>query len=409
MILYQILMGLALPFFLAHAFWQGGAQALRERLGICLPTAMGQTLWLHGASVGELTSARWVIHELIAKRPGLSIFVTANSVTGRDMVGDWNMPGVRAALAPLDGFGAAGRLLDRLRPQALIIVENELWPARIAAAHRRGVQVLVIGARLSERSFARWGRFPLLIGGVLAQIDWLSPQDDASGVRLLALGLAAEALGPTVTLKALVVASTGVAPFLSPAPRTATLLAASTHDSEEPGIVRAFARARAQGGPRVLILAPRHPQRGGAIATMIAAQGLSLAQWSKAEVPGPQTQVFLADTLGEMPSWYAMAGICLIGGSFANRGGHTPFEPASYDCALIHGPSVHNFAPQFSALDHGGGALALGDLDELPDILKKLDVTAQLALCGAARPLLAQFSAGAQDIILRLLMALPSA
>ena len=409
MILYQILMALALPFILTQALWRGGQAALRDRLGLGPDLPPGPALWLHGASVGEVTSARWVIEALRAARPDVQILVTANTLTGRDVVAGWGLAGVRAALAPVDSAGAAGRLLDRITPQALVIIENELWPARSAAAHRRGVQVLVIGARLSDRSAARWRHLPGLIGPLLARIDWLSPQDEASARHLTALGLPGAALGPTITLKAQAMAQDRPSPFAAPAPRAATLLAASTHPGEEAGILGAFAAARAQGGPQILILAPRHPARGDEVAALITASGLRFARRTLGQVPDATTTVFLADTLGEMDLWYQMAGICLIGGSFADRGGHTPFEPASWGCALIHGPSVHNFAPQFAALDRVGGAVALRQIDAVTDALLGMDAARQGQLAQAARTGLAPFAAGAKAIPDRLLHCLPRA
>lgn len=409
MILYQILMALALPFVLAQTLRRGGKAALLARLGLGLVLPPGPCLWLHGASVGEVTSARWVIEAVRAARPDVQILVTTNTLTGRDIVAGWGLVGVRAALAPVDAAGAAGRLLDKITPQALVIIENELWPARIADAHRRGVPVLVIGARLSDRSAARWRHLPGLIGPLLARIDWLSPQDGASAQRLVALGLPQSALGPTVTLKAQALEQDWPPPFAAPASRAATLLAASTHPGEEAGILSAFAAARAQGGPQFLILAPRHPARGDEVAALITATGLRFARRALGQVPDATTPVFLADSLGEMALWYQMAGNCLIGGSFADRGGHTPFEPASFDCALIHGPSVHNFAPQFAALDQAGGALALRLIADLTGALLGLDAARQGQLAQAARAGLAPFAAGAEAIPDRLLQCLPRA
>jgi hypothetical protein len=134
--------------------------------------------------VGEVTSARWVIEALLAARPGLQILVTTNTATGRAQVQAWSMLGVTAALAPVDSAGAAGRVLDRWRPQALVIVENELWPARLRAADNRGVPVLVIGARISGRSARRWRWVGWLMRPMLERIDWLSAQDsDSATVR----------------------------------------------------------------------------------------------------------------------------------------------------------------------------------------------------------------------------------
>lgn len=406
--LYQILMALLLPAMLAHAWITGGRRALRERWGLAAAPRTGQRLWLHGASNGELASARAVLQELLAARPGLAVLVTSNSLTGRDLVEGWRLPRVTAALAPLDTAGAAARLMDRFLPQALVILENELWPSRLAAAHRRGVQILVIGARLSEGSAARWRLWPGLIGDALARLDWVSAQDEASARRLVGLGLPQAALGPTVTLKAMPAPATPQEPpFAPPAPRAACLLAGSTHPGEEGPILSAFAGARLRGGPSFLILAPRHARRGDEVAALIASQGLTLARRSAGQVPEPDTQVYLADTMGEMGLWYAMAGICLIGGTFTDRGGHTPFEPAAHGCALIHGPDVANFAPQFAALHAAGGAIGLTDFAGLEPALCAMPAGRQASLAAAGRAALAPFGRGGKEITERILAALP--
>lgn len=407
MILYQILMALALPAFLLHAALRGGPGAISQRLGLGDAPDQASRLWLHGASLGEVTSARWVIEALRAARPGLQVLVTTNSTTGRDMVNGWGVAGVRAVLAPFDSGGAAGRFLDRIRPQALVIVENELWPSRIAAAHRRGVPVLVIGARMSARSARRWRLWPGLIGATLGRLDWLSAQDDASGRRLTALGLPVQVLGPVLALKSLARTQARAAPFAAPAARASCLLAASTHEGEEAAILAAFASARAKGGPQFLILAPRHPARGDEIARMIDALGLPFVRWSKGQSPAPQTAVMLADTLGDMALWYQMAGICVIGGTFVARGGHTPFEPAQFGCAILHGPFTANFAAPFAALDQGAGARPLGRIEDLAAALQDLSAADQASLVQAAPGCLAPFTTGAPEVIARLLQALP--
>jgi 3-deoxy-D-manno-octulosonic-acid transferase len=387
MILYQLLMALALPFILGHQAIFGARGALAERLGRGAEPLPGPSLWLHGASVGEVTSARWVIEALLRRRPGLQVLVTTNTATGRDTVRRWGLAGVTAALAPLDSAGAAGRVLDRWRPQALILVENELWPARLWAADNRGVPVLVIGARMSARSARRWRFGAGLIRGSLQRIRWLSAQDEASEQRLIALGLDAAALGPVVALKSRAAAKDRPAPFAPVAARSATLLAASTHPGEEALILDAFQAAPAFDH---LILAPRHPKRGAELAQMLRARGLAFAQWSQGEVPGPQTRIFLADTLGDMDHWYRMAGVTVIGGSFAPKGGHTPWEPAAYGSALVHGPSVENFADRFAALDAGKAALRAADAPGLAAALVSMTPARQAEMASAATLLLQQ-------------------
>lgn len=379
MLLYRILMALLVPILLLRLARSGH---LGERLGIGARPAPGASLWLHGASNGELASARWVLESLLAARPGLQVLVTVNTATARAMVVGWQLPGVTVAFAPLDGWGAASRVLRHWQPLALVLVENELWPARIAAAARQGVPVLVIGARMSARSATRWQRLRGLIGQTLARVAWLSAQDDASLQRLHDLGLGAEAAGPVLALKAFAAQTTPELPFAPPAPRAETLLAASTHDGEEALILQGFLASPF----RFLIIAPRHPRRVAEIANMLTAQNIRFAQRSRDETPGPDTQIYLADTMGEMAFWYAMSGACVIGGTFADKGGHTPWEPALAGAAILHGPSLHNFAAPFAALDAAGGAVAV--TGDLASALAGLDAARQAELAAVARTVL---------------------
>ena len=398
--LYQLIMAVLLPVLLVVAASRGG---LRERLGQVPPPGPGPRLWLHGASNGELTSARWVVERLVKARPGLQVLVTANSATGRAMVAGWGLPGIVAAFAPLDAAGAPGRVLDIWEPQALVIVENELWPSRIAAAHRRGVPVLVIGARMSERSAARWGRLRGLVGGMLARVDWLSAQDDGSRARFLALGLRPEAAGPVLALKAQAGGEAAALPFAPPWPRSRVLLAASTHEGEEAIALDGFLAARETFDH--LILAPRHPRRSEEVQALLTARGIAFATRSKGEVPGAATPVHLADTLGEMPAWYAMAGACLIGGTFAPKGGHTPWEPARAGCAILHGPDVSNNAAPFAALDKAEAAIRVARPEDLAAALRGLTPERQAAMTARADKALAP-EVGGEAIIAAILRAM---
>lgn len=334
-------MGAAAP--LGGALW-------RERLALTgpAPNTASQPggIWLHAASVGELTSARVLIDALAE---AFAVTITTNSRTGRDLAMATGLP---CALAPLDVPQAVGRFLDRVRPAVLVTVENELWPNRSRLAARRGVAQVVVGARISERSARRWARIPAMIAPMLARIDALSAQDQASEARLLALGLSPSALTPRLNLKLL--EPSLVQPGPEGPDRAATILLASTHEGEDEILLDAWQAAR-QSRPHLrLIIAPRHPRRGDALSGLLRGRGIAHARRSQggtADAP-----VLLADTLGEMALWYAAAGICVIGGSFVDHGGHTPWEPAARRCAIVHGPHVANQAEAFADLAQAGGA-----------------------------------------------------
>ena len=304
------------------------------------PAARPAPIWLHGASVGELTSARPVI-EMLAARTDL--LVTANTTTGRQTAADW---GLRARLAPLDTPQALRRFLGRYRPRVAVTLENELWPNRSALLAASGVRQIVIGARMSERSARRWARLPWLIGPMLRRIDGLSAQDMGSEDRLTALGLPEASLMPRMQLKLLGPARNRPGP--APETRPHTVLAASTHEGEEELVLDAFMTARRQVAGLRLIVAPRHPVRADDVARHIAARGLPVSR--RSEGADETAPVLLADTLGEMARWYDSAFICITGGSLVPKGGHTPWEPASHECAILHGPHVANFSEDYALL-----------------------------------------------------------
>ncbi|MGV8984989.1 MAG: 3-deoxy-D-manno-octulosonic acid transferase [Cypionkella sp.] len=378
---------------LAVALWRRitGAEpafALGERLGH-LPAPQGPSVWLHGASNGEIASARWVIEALLADRPGLCVLVTANTATARAMVTGWGLPGVTAAFAPLDLRWPLSRLLRTWQPKALITVEGEIYPRRFATCAKAGIPVLLIGARMSERSFRGWKELQPVMAKALGTVRMASAQDQASADRLLALGLPAPVLAAPCDLKAVAIQQL---PAPDTAPRSARvdwLLAASTHAGEEEIVLDAYLETRDRF--RHLILAPRHPRRGDEVAALVTARGLSLARRSAGAMPstevgaGAETEtVFLADTMGEMDLWYSLSGACFVGGSFAPKGGHSPWEPARHGCAILHGPSVGNFANPYAALDASGGAVALRDPADLSGALQGLDAARQDEMSRAA-------------------------
>lgn len=365
---------------------------LRERLALRGPDVIPGGIWLHAASVGELTSARVLAQALAAEFP---LMVTTNSLTGRDLA---RKLGWQAALAPLDVPQAVERFLARVEPSVLVTVENELWPNRSAMADALGVAQVVVGARISARSAERWGKLPGLIRPMLGRIDALSAQDAGSEERLLRLGLPASALGTRLNLKLLGPAQ--IHPPEDAPDRSRTVLAASTHEGEDEAVLDAFIAAR-RGAPDLrLILAPRHPERGDAVAGMIAARGLEFTRRSQGG--GPEAGVLLADTLGEMADWYRAAAICITCGSFTDRGGHTPWEPAAWRCAILHGPHVANHAGDYADMDRAGAAELATDLPRALTALAQ-DAPRQRRMGRAARDMLLTRAGDPAPLIARVL------
>lgn len=393
MILYRLAFWLALPFLILR-LWRRGAPELGLRMGWRMPGRPdGRLLWIHGASNGELASARGVVDMALASDPRLQVLVTANTATGRDLAQGWGLPRLAASLAPFDLRGATRRFLDHWMPDGLIVIENEIWPNRMDLCAARALPVAVLGARMSERSARNWARFPRLAARVFGAIGWISAQDAASRQRLADLGVAGTRLGPVVTLKSAPDVAGGASAL--PWPRASTILAASTHDGEEAMVLDALAAARFGRPDLRLILAPRHARRGGSVAALASARGFAPAVRSRGEAPTAETAVFLADTMGEMALWYRAAGVTFVGGSLVEAGGHTPYEPVAAGSVVVHGPHVANNAAAYAALDQAGAAVAVADAGGLADAMRRLaESRIQTELAGRARQALAAADPG---------------
>lgn len=430
MLIYRLLVSLVAPIvalrlLLRRVAGRDGAGALAERLGAGasglgteklgaeeLGTeelgAGGPVIWLHAASNGELTSVRALIEGMLRRDPTVRLQITTNTETGRALARSWDLPRCQATLAPLDHRLILRRFLTRTRPAALVVVENELWPNRLAACAARAIPVLVVGARMSDRSARRWALLPGLTRNILAAITALSAQDAGSEAHFIALGLPRDRLLAALNLKTAPAATSPpeVKALRATLPRATTLLAASTHAGEEPPLLAAFAAARRANPALRLILAPRHPRRAAEIAALIGRAGLAHGARSQGAAPG-DAPVYLADTMGEMPLWYALAGVTFVGGSLTDRGGHTPYEPAALGSAIVHGPHVSNFRAAYQALDAAGAALPVtaATLAEALTALA-LDPARQSAMAEAARQVLAG-AADSDPLIDAILATLP--
>jgi 3-deoxy-D-manno-octulosonic-acid transferase len=399
--LYRLLLSLFAAAALAQAARRGGLSAMRDRLRVAEP-APGPHVWLHGASNGELASARPVLERLIAARPDLNWLVTANSETGLALVRGWALPRTSLRPAPLDLARTNRRVFAAWQVRAHITLESELWPNRLLLCPG---PVIGLGTRLSAGSARTWARFPRLARRLLGRLSHVSAQDPGSAARLCALGLPPERLGATVDLKAFYSPPAVPAPLL---PRAQTWLAASTHPGEEAVVLDAHARLLAREPGARLILAPRHPRRAEEIAALIRARGLSMAQRSHGAAPG-EAQVYLADTMGEMALWYASAGRVFIGGTLTDRGGHTPYEPAAFGAALLHGPDMRNFTTAADRLAGARAARVTGDAEALAAALSALAAPEAQAAMGARAQAALRPEADAEALCAALLAHLPPA
>ncbi len=387
------------------------AARLPERMGEAgLPRPEGQLVWLHAASVGEAASLLEMLRRLTQARPQLTCLVTTGTRTSALFLADRLPENCLHQFAPVDVVPWVRRFLEHWRPDVAVWTESELWPAMLCEADARGIPMLLINARISNRSFRHWQLMPGMARALLARFRRILAQDDLAGEQLIALGADPALLTVEGSLKE------GAAPLPyveSERVRIARALtgrpvwlAASTHPGEEEIALGAHVSARRALPMLAMILAPRHPQRGDELAAMLRGAGLQVAQRSKGEPIGADTDVYLADTLGEMGLWYRIAAVSFVGGSLVEVGGHNPFEPALLGSAILYGPHVRNFADGYRRLAEAGAAVMVRSEAELGAALVETMAPDRAAAMAAAAWAACSEGAEVTDTVLEAIGAL---
>jgi 3-deoxy-D-manno-octulosonic-acid transferase len=360
------------PRFLRWRLKRGkeNAERLAERYGeASQPRPPGPLIWLHGASVGEMLAVIPLIERLRAKN--FAVLMTSGTVTSAALAEQRLPAGAVHQFVPLDAPQFVGRFLDHWRPDLALFVESDLWPNLILTCAEREIPMILVNGRVSERSFKRWRFLPQAIAALLARFDLCLAQSSGDAQRYGQLG--APRISNIGNLKLDVPAPPADAPTLSKLTgivlTRSVIAAASTHPGEEDEIIAAHRELRAKHPTLLTIIAPRHPERGAGIAEAAKGAGLSVALRSHGDLPKPEIDVFIADTLGELGLIYRLAPIVFMGGSLASRGGQNPIEAIRLGAAIIHGPHVWNFAEIYQSLDAAHGAQLVADQDSLTSSL----------------------------------------
>jgi 3-deoxy-D-manno-octulosonic-acid transferase len=368
---YRLLSALAAPFaplLISHRLKHGKEHPARldERYGKSkLARPPGAVVWVHGASVGELLAVIPLIERIREK--GLAVLCTSGTVTSANVAEQRLPPGAIHQFVALDAPRFVRRFLDHWRPDIAIFVESDLWPNLVMTSAKRGIPLIVVNGRVSERSFNRWRRMPSTIGALLRCFDLCLAQSTAHAGRFRDLG--APRVTTTGNLK-LDVPEPPADPEALAALKAAVgertiIVAASTHAGEETMLIEAHRRLR-HSFPRLLtIIAPRHPDRGPGILEIARAADLEARLRSRGELPASLTDIYVADTLGELGLIYRLAPIVFVGGSLASHGGQNPIEAIKLGAAILHGPHVWNFAEIYEALDKSHGAEQVTDVGKL--------------------------------------------
>ncbi|WP_316013737.1 3-deoxy-D-manno-octulosonic acid transferase [Roseobacter sp. HKCCA0434] len=378
---------------------------LDERLGhASVERPEGPLIWFHAASVGESLSLLDLLSRIRAGWPEIAILVTTGTVTSADLMRQRLPEGVLHQYYPLDFRAAVDRFLDHWRPDLVLWTESELWPTMLRRLHQRSIPALLINARMSEKSATRWRWAPGLVRATLRRFDLILAQDSDSRSRMIALGAPEGSTEVSGSLKD----SATPLPHDEAARRDLAgriagrpvWCAASTHPGEEEIVVEAHRLARKAAPGLMLILVPRHPDRGPGIAVDLKADDWRVGLRSAGDRLDEHQEIYVADTLGELGLWYRLCPVSLVAGSLLPIGGHNPFEPAALGSAIIHGPHVDNFRDAYAQLSSAEAAVEVAGAADLAAAVADLVRPDRAAALATAAWDLSSAGAGTLDIVL---------
>ncbi|MGI5816914.1 MAG: 3-deoxy-D-manno-octulosonic acid transferase [Armatimonadota bacterium] len=424
-VVYNLLLVLFLPLVGLYLVWRmfGRGKHLAdfgERMG-----AIGERLgglssddpivWVHAVSAGEVAAVVPVIRQIRVSEPMAQIALSTVTTTGREMAESRGIDPDALFYFPFDLPGVVDHVLDTVRPDVLVLVETELWPNMLHAAAARGVSVIIVNGRVSDRSFARARLLKPLFAWMLSTVDLICAQSEQDAERFRELGAPAER-----------VIVTGNSKFDEqfPSVREAdvskyrqdfgfgredpVMLAASTHEGEEEIALVAFTRLRVTHPNIQLIIAPRHPERGGRVEELVKSHGYAAYRRSRAieaggadplaPQRGPQVCVAILDTIGELARVYAVSTVSFVGNSLVVGGGHNILQPVALGRPALFGPHMENFRDIAAICLREEVGIEVANVHELvAETDRLLDSEGDIALIAARGPAVIDKYAGASE------------
>lgn len=375
--IYTALLYLIAPIVLLRFLWRSLSvpayrRRIGERFGFLPRLPGGGGLWLHAVSVGEVQASAPLIQRLLQDHPDLSIIVTTTTPTGSRRLRELLGQAVLHVYAPYDVPWVVRRFLDAARPRLAVFIETEIWPNILAQCQRRGIPTVLANARLSDRSAQRYARLSRFAHEVFGTLGLVAAQSEADAQRYRTLGVPPERVTVTGSIKF----DVRLPPSLQE--QSAVIkriwgedrpvwIAASTHEGEDELILAAHRQVLETVPDALVVLVPRHPERFGRVVQLALKQGFQLVKRSDNRPCDPITNVFVGDSMGELPMFFAAADLAFMGGSLVPHGGHNPLEPAASGVPVVTGPHVFNFAPITEMLISAEAAVQVASTDELAD------------------------------------------
>ena len=375
-LVYTAALYCAAPFLIGRLLWRGwrnsaywGRIGERFGLGARIGSQRG-CVWVHAVSVGEVQAAVPIVKALKGRYPEETIVVTSTTPTGAARVSKAFGGGVVHRYFPFDFPGAVARFLDRIEPRVAIIMETEIWPNLLAQCRLRGVPVILANVRLSERSATGYRRFRRLFAPALGGVAGVAVQSGEDARRIASIGAPPGVIDVTGSTKFDIPMLASLREEAAALRRTwgssrGIWIAASTHDGEETLVLNAFERVLDRLPGSLLVLVPRHPERFRDVAAQVRRRGFTPVMRSRRPLDCSGARVFIGDTMGELPLFYAAADVAFVGGTLVARGGHNVLEPAALGLPVLLGPYVFNFAEISRRLVEAGGAQTISDSADL--------------------------------------------
>ncbi len=384
--LYTALFCLLLPVYFARLCWKGLSNKeyfLRwsERLGYSseLPSKDKSIIWIHAVSVGEVNASMPLLRSLITDYPYSEILVTTTTPTGSKLLIERLGNKIKHQYLPVDIPFFINRFLNKWNPKILILLETEIWPNLINICKSRGIYSALVNARLSEKSKINYLKYSTLIKPVIETIDLILPQFESDKRRFQEIADRKDIntcgnlkFDQDVPTELEDISETIKQDWSIDGNYRPTLIAASTHETEEEEVLKAFKLILKSSPNALLILVPRHLERFDKVKKLINSSGLTLASRSKKEEVKRSTQVLLGDTIGELNFLYSLSDVAFVGGSLIDHGGQNLLEPAAQSLGLLSGPSLRNFSDISEQLIKKEGLTVIRNAQELSDVFVQL-------------------------------------
>lgn len=387
--LYSFILYLLTPFVIIRLIWLGIKnpdfwQRWNERFGFI--NAVDDTrpiIWIHAVSVGEVHASKPVINYLLESWKQYQLLVTTTTPTGANSIVMTYGNAVTHLYFPYDLPGAVRRFVTILKPKLLIVMETELWPNLFNYCNSCDIPVLLVNARMSEKSANGYSRIKNLTSMTLGNLTKIVAQTRDDANRLIHLGAREKDIIISGNLKFDVTLPHSLKEQAQSLRRLfsvnrAVIIAASTHEGEEDQILDGFTRILEKYPDCLLILAPRHPERFDSVYNLCVKQGYNTVRHQSNDRCQESTQIYLLDTLGQLPMFYAASDIAFIGGSLVPKGGQNVLEPASLGLPILVGPHTFNFLEINRQLVEQGNAWIIKDSDQFAEKVCELLADANL-------------------------------